>query len=116
VTKRELANQFRKAANILESNGWCTHTVYSSDGRFCAIGALGKATYPRMSREKALWEWRSNHPKLEKAVNFALKTLLSKGKEVFFLWRWNDNDAGSGKAVIKLYRECARLLDHGAKL
>jgi hypothetical protein len=63
------------AADILEKHGWVTEACYDSEvGGFCALGAIAKAVYPKMSNQRiddvAYLGNPNDDPRHVEAVNF----------------------------------------------
>lgn len=100
MTKREAANWFRRAANLLEKDGWCRYSFRNAEGAHCTVGALR--------------DTKQGDP--DDSVSYFASKHAGKYAERRGLILWNDRKVKSGEEVIKLFRKCAYLLDHGAKL
>lgn len=51
-TRKSVDQILDGAADILEKHGWVTENCYDSNtGGFCALGAIAKAVYPKMSND-----------------------------------------------------------------
>lgn len=115
-TKRQMANNFRKAARLIEKYGRSKGSMNATDGSFCAAGALAKAIHPKADRDTINSIGYDMVPEKTFANKHTPK--YSDGTKRS-LASFNDslakNDSGK-KTIVKFLRKCAYLLDHGAEL
>jgi hypothetical protein len=103
ASKRQAAQALRKAANLIEKNGWHQGHFISDEGAVCALGAVNTVACgaPAM-------EWGAGS-KLRKLALDALGKFIG-GRSVP---RWNDSKDTTKNDVLKTFRKTARALEHG---
>lgn len=98
VTKRVLANELRKAANLLVERGWVQRYFFNRNG-FCMIGAINALGSTNVC-----------------AVKLALGSYMRELNIHASPVRYNDKPGRTKEDVLRLMRGAAAALEHGLKV
>jgi hypothetical protein len=111
----ETADILEKAAEVLETRGWCQYTYEAPSGEVCAIGAVRTAVWGApllmcVSREIVQEDYSK--------ANGALKALADHVN--FQYWPeigafWNDAPGRTKEEVIDAFKHAAKDLRNNAK-
>jgi hypothetical protein len=91
------AQILRRAAELLETRGWCQNEGVDGQGRMCAMGAIHTASVEVAGH------------------GYTVDTSPTRATEEYVgvtpIWVWNDEPQRKAEDVIKVFREVADLED-----
>lgn len=108
----EAAELLEKAAEILETDGWCQYSYANSAGEHCALGAMIKA-----SGCEHPWQLWGQRPFQEAVEAIAFHHPVSRRHPVFRddVADWNDQNDRTAAEVIDAFKQAAKDLRNEAK-
>jgi hypothetical protein len=114
VDYMETASLFRKAADLIERDGWAIRSFLNEEGAMCVIGAIGAAEYGKdrarveleggellRGRSSVLLEYLDSDPA---PYNHTPRTWVFPAPSVI---QWNDVFARDAEMVITALRNAA---------
>lgn len=97
------ADLIERAADLLETDGWCRHFLTDAEGRHCVVGALRAVNWPVRDYNGY------HHPKLpdEEFAQVWRQLANFLGFSAYELSVWNDAPERTAEGVIKALRSFA---------
>jgi hypothetical protein len=111
----DAADVFARAADELESNGWCRNDFMRGD-RHCAVGALAQATGAGIMQDSFGQYDIVDRWTVAPYVKAAERFLTESGKTGYYeeLAEWNDLQT-SKRPVVRLFRTLAEQFRQGVR-